>query len=1145
MSLGLKQVKPKVSYNESISNLKKKTLEGKTRLGRVEVEITHDNLESDDFEDRGSENLDGVASEPKETLTLAQPLLKPPEGPTSLDIKHQNNLNSTLKKIAEALQLKIKEKEKQFRSKSSFVSSKPEKDSSTGLVSKHPAKGEEDVAKDNPQTVTVQLETIQSLKDDIRKISENFKILHEIIVEKTELDEKKAEKKNESIPKVVKASKAVEKPKVSTEENPADIPQWLNNFTPMPHPYNVYMAFRQKMNFLKSKSSSSLISQESSSYATTTSNKYDSDFVKLSSPSHRLDSKRKLNRQTNSVSTKTSSDSTKQSYFTLKDSGSEFSSSILDSDKQTLNSVEMSKQPLLIQSPESAPVTQQQSEKGSVTSSINTESISKNLELAIVQESSGSGKILPINFSQESQNFVLVTPDVKLITNDLSDKKLNNYSKNITLSEEKMSTSSKNSAISSVKEKLNNSEGTSNKEQKSDSTITEIIDNLSENEKSQSLVKATNKTFQNAVQKIEEAHIRRTFFQPEMLHLQFQAELTLLETFQRSLSQFLETERLKTLSEVNKIVYEKSMNTEKVTEKEDQAIQTTFSKDELKTEESSETEKIETDSVKTEINVSEEESIRSEIMASSRKETEVEGDKVSEIPEKVSTVEPSNDDEDSEVKSKDREDRRKELETPDFSYGNSGISFQMLNRMMKDEELRSEHQLALIRLREKTLNEKVKAELTFLEMKKRALKESGVDEEQNVSAIKKKQRGILMKYQSEKEEIERLKKMHKIASEERKIMIKQQKQIQQMQLSTKDMLIKLERRERSPLKKNSLKPKTLKFYDSQSDIQEDIVVQMPDSVLTESICSVDDSTRNSNGSDLEVSTENVSEEESEILRRNTKTIESKVSSNLEGSVKLKKFSAIEGEKFPRKKHSVEELLSWSKRLEEKENHLKDLERETLKSVSTTTNRLIKSHKNAKISLKDRSTSPFQFPETYNSVTESSIPTKDEIELKKSSAVSEVIAESIFVGEATEKTEPVSEKLENSISEDIPVQFSKSCPVSSSRTLEYNSESFESPSSSEAPKKNPITPRSKSIVSEGSYKTIPMKLSLSPRIQSSRRRYSSGSDDSLNFSHTGNFSFSFIYQVYFKNAYQYAVFYYFLIYEMFQKQRLNKAIWKAE
>lgn len=718
--------------------------------------------------------------------------LKKPEDTISREIKPTNDLDTTLKKLAETLHLKIEEKEKQFRSRPTSVCSKSVKDSISVVPSQESVKTV--TGNENRQIVSVDLETIHSLKEDIKKISENFKVLHEIILEKADSGEKNTVKKETE-----ESCKESEVKENSPLEESESIPSWLKSSLPRPHPYNVYTAFRQKMNLQITPSVTSVQSESSvkqktpsiSSIHSSSDHKYGSDFEALSIPSDRLRSVSEIIEKVSVKSVKFTSGTTEEDYFTFKnDSGSELSSSVWGSDNHSPTSP--SKRSLFLRSPK---VSNRENIDKASTSSIPTEITSKCFQVGS-SKNSPSISVVQSRLLDNRENLVLVTPDLKLISNDLSDKKLNNKTLNVYKS---ISVSPKNQIVI---EELNNSEGKSIKDQKTESTISEMIDNLSENEKS---LKIINEKPQNAVQRMDEA--RRSFFQPEMLHLQFQAELTLLETFQQSLTHFLEAERLKTLSEVNKIVSEKSVNTEKFVQKEDQAVQTSFIKDESSEKTTTETE--ESESVKTEINVSEMEERSDREKVESVIQTEEEGEeekKESEILEQIdSSSKPEGNVKETEVKEK--EEKVSEKEEMELSGRLSGISFQMLNRMMKDEELRSEHQLALIRLREKALNEKVKAELTFLEMKKRALKERGGDEEQNISAIKKKQRGIIMKYQSEKEEIERLKKMHKIASEERKIMIKQQKQIQQMQLSTNDMIIKLKRRERSPLRKSPLKPR--------------------------------------------------------------------------------------------------------------------------------------------------------------------------------------------------------------------------------------------------------------------------------------------------------------------------------------------------
>ena len=880
VSLGLKQIKPKVSYNESVLNLKKK--QQTTKLQKPTT-IDDGDLESEEPEkfvvvDRVEDNLnetemvvESTISKPKQEMTMP-----------SVGSFRNEDLNSVLKKLTETLHMKIEEKEKQLlrstrttttTTTTSSNASKSTNESLSVAPSQESGKTVKTTSENNRQLITVDLETIHCLKEDIKKISDNFKVLHEIIVEKNADGKKIKRKKSE--PEVagesLKSSSAVAS-EVKTDKNfssplkSGKIQNWMDKIYPEPHPYNVFTAFRHKLNIYSSKSSLTSVeggggggattttttttTEDSSTtyFKTTNSHKEESDFEGLSTPSSRLITEKKTRSfamsNNNNNKTKTEDKSPKKSYFTTKeDSGSELSSSILDSDKMSsINSKMKDKTPPSPPHPSHPPSLKNsssvvKSNELSLTSSVLTEMTPKSLEFEISRDSIAT-KVSSIKFSKGRENLVLITPDVKLVSNELSSKKLRINDKNfnfyndataaaaaMTAAAAQQIKSSRNSWNSSYdKEELNNSDTKSYREQKTDSTITEMIHNLSESDKPTNItVKATNEKFQNVVQKLDDVHLRRPFFQPEMLHLQFQAELTLLETFQQSLTHFLEAERLKTLSEVTKIVNEnKNANVvpERVTLVEDQAVQTTFL-DENPTEQIEVTNvEVETEYVKTEIDASDdeestiyttenfekdEEEIKTMEIISHEKISKESSKETNEIRESSGNNNNNNSNKNNNSSSS-RESEQKVSDVLDFSNEPNCISFQMLNRMMKDEELRSEHQLALIRLREKTLNEKVKAELTFLEMKKRALKKgNGNDEEQNISAIKKKQRGILMKFQSEKEEIERLKKMHKIASEERKIMIKQQKQIQKMQISTKDMLTKLKRKDKIPLKKNNNK----------------------------------------------------------------------------------------------------------------------------------------------------------------------------------------------------------------------------------------------------------------------------------------------------------------------------------------------------
>ena len=68
-------------------------------------------------------------------------------------------------------------------------------------------------------------------------------------------------------------------------------------------------------------------------------------------------------------------------------------------------------------------------------------------------------------------------------------------------------------------------------------------------------------------------------------------------------------------------------------------------------------------------------------------------------------------------------------------------------RLMKEEEVRAKHQEALLHLREKALKEKTRAEMSWLELQKKRLRDKGSDDV--MPSIRKRQRGVLMRLQAE------------------------------------------------------------------------------------------------------------------------------------------------------------------------------------------------------------------------------------------------------------------------------------------------------------------------------------------------------------------------------------------------------------
>ncbi|XP_029887496.1 centrosome-associated protein 350 isoform X5 [Aquila chrysaetos chrysaetos] len=133
----------------------------------------------------------------------------------------------------------------------------------------------------------------------------------------------------------------------------------------------------------------------------------------------------------------------------------------------------------------------------------------------------------------------------------------------------------------------------------------------------------------------------------------------------------------------------------------------------------------------------------------------------------------------------------KELSMP-FSGGQDSFSkftMEMVRQYMKEEEMRAAHQSSLLRLREKALKEKTKAELAWLEHQRKHLRDKGEDDK--MPPIRKRQRGLLLRLQQEKAEIKRLQEANKAARKERQLILKQQAEIERIRQTTMKLQEKL------------------------------------------------------------------------------------------------------------------------------------------------------------------------------------------------------------------------------------------------------------------------------------------------------------------------------------------------------------------
>ncbi|XP_061634031.1 centrosome-associated protein 350 isoform X2 [Phyllopteryx taeniolatus] len=126
-------------------------------------------------------------------------------------------------------------------------------------------------------------------------------------------------------------------------------------------------------------------------------------------------------------------------------------------------------------------------------------------------------------------------------------------------------------------------------------------------------------------------------------------------------------------------------------------------------------------------------------------------------------------------------------QNPNLAFSSGQDSFSrftmgMVRQHMKDEDLRLQHQNALLRLRQKAVKEKIRTELAWLEHQKKQLRNKGEDDK--LPPIRKKQKGLLLRLQEEQAEIRRLQEANKAARKEKQLLLKQQEEIERMRTST-------------------------------------------------------------------------------------------------------------------------------------------------------------------------------------------------------------------------------------------------------------------------------------------------------------------------------------------------------------------------
>ncbi|XP_006876488.1 PREDICTED: centrosome-associated protein 350 [Chrysochloris asiatica] len=235
----------------------------------------------------------------------------------------------------------------------------------------------------------------------------------------------------------------------------------------------------------------------------------------------------------------------------------------------------------------------------------------------------------------------------------------------------------------------------------------------------------------------------------------------------------------------------------------------------------------------------------------------------------------------------------KELSMP-FSGGQDSFSkftMEMVRQYMKEEEMRAAHQSSLLRLREKALKEKTKAELAWLEHQKKHLRDKGEDDK--MPPLRKKQRGLLLRLQQEKAEIKRLQEANKAARKERQLILKQQEEIERIRQTTIKLQEKLKSAGENKLESHS--DDNTKDNKATSPGPTDLETRSPSPI-------------------------SISSSETSSIMQKLKKMRSRMD---------EKFLTKREQKLMQRRQHAEELLEWKRRLDAEEAEIRQMEKQAL------------------------------------------------------------------------------------------------------------------------------------------------------------------------------------------------------------------------
>ncbi|XP_050326917.1 centrosome-associated protein 350-like isoform X1 [Bactrocera neohumeralis] len=229
------------------------------------------------------------------------------------------------------------------------------------------------------------------------------------------------------------------------------------------------------------------------------------------------------------------------------------------------------------------------------------------------------------------------------------------------------------------------------------------------------------------------------------------------------------------------------------------------------------------------------------------------------------------------------------------SYSNVG----MYEKLIRNETTKSEHLTALLKMREKALFDRTKGQIAWLEVQKERCKSKGLLLQ--IAAIKKKQRGILLKMEKEREEIKRLLQSTTSTSSTESTSNRENKSIAPPS--------------RKPIKSVVPQKTNTKIYQriSRSDWDEEKSPTLPSTLV---------SNIDNKASDLSQQNIKVKVDRSEPVVRANYTLET--SRSLEELLKKRELD------LQRRREHVERLMQWHRRLDQEEAEVLQMENKLLR-----------------------------------------------------------------------------------------------------------------------------------------------------------------------------------------------------------------------